>query len=245
VSRVEERLIAAAEETRRVAATRRVPPLKEERARSSQKGWLAFAAAFAVVVVFGLLPGLIGGGDGDPAASTVPGPPVSTATPPTTTPATTTATEPSSCPEGPTPRPVEGLPQAVAETRDGIIAAAISCDFETLERLAGDRFTTSFGGGGAENLSVWNDRGLEPTVTLLHLLDMTYTMVEGGDGPIYVWPTAYGYTSWDQITQEDLDELSRIHTEAELDSFAAADAYLGWRTGIDENGNWLFFVAGD
>jgi hypothetical protein len=47
------------------------------------------------------------------------------------------------------------------------------------------------------------------------------------------------------VTEEELDELANIHSEGELDDFATAGSYLGWRTGIDQDGNWLYFVAGD
>ncbi len=242
---VEQRLQRAAEETRQVARTRR-PQRLEARAGQQRRGLLAFAAAFALVVVtFGLVPWLAGIGDTPPVADTPP--PVEPAVTSTTWPPTTLDMAPdNACPDVPLPGPIEGLPTAVTETRDAIIAAAASCDFETLESLAGEPFTTSFGGGGAENLAIWNDRGLEPTATLLNLLDMRHTTLTGEDGPdIYVWPAAYAYQSWDQITEEDLDELARIHSEGEFDLFAQSGSYMGWRTGIDENGNWLFFVAGD
>jgi len=36
-----------------------------------------------------------------------------------------------------------------------------------------------------------------------------------------------------------------IYTEGELDEIAKFGSYAGWRIGIDENGEWLFFIAGD
>lgn len=242
---VEERLQRAAEETRQVARARWPQPLETGVGRQ-RRGLLAFSAAFALVVVtFGLVPWLAGIGDTPLAADSTP-PPVESAVTSTTWPVTTTAVEPeATCPDVPLPEPIEGLPSAVAATRDAIIAAAASCDFAALERLAGMPFTTSYGSGGSENLALWHDQGLEPTRTLLLLLDMRHATVQGENEDIFVWPAAHGYESWDQVTEEDLDELARIHTEGELDLFARSGTYMGWRTGIDENGNWLFFVAGD
>lgn len=243
---VEQRLQKAAEETRQVARSRWPRPL-ERPSPEARRGWLAFAGAFALVALtFGLVPWLAGIGDNPPGGDSTPVASQSAATSTVPT-ATTLGTQPDDgCPDVPIPAPVEGLPSAVAETRDAIVAAARVCDIAVLQSLAGDGFTTSFGGGGAENLGIWNDRGLEPTATLLHLLDMEYATVSGGgDLDIYVWPAAHAYDSWDQVDENDIDELSRIHTEGELDLFGQAGAYLGWRTGIDENGNWLFFVAGD
>jgi hypothetical protein len=80
---------------------------------------------------------------------------------------------------------------------------------------------------------------------LLHLLDMGHATIPGPAGEIYVWPAAHAYETWEQVDQDDLEELAMIHSEDELDSFASADGYLGWRLGISEDGTWLFFIAGD
>jgi len=241
---VEQRLQQAAEETRQVAGAHWPRPLESETPERRQ-GWLVFAAAFALVVVtFGLVPWLAGIGVEPPVGdSTLPVEPVATSS---TVTDTTLGTAPErSCPDVPLPGQIEGLPAAVAEKRDAIIAAAASCDIETLQRLAADPFTTSYGWGGSENLVIWNDKGLEPTKTLLLLLDMRYATVEGENGSIYVWPAALTYESWNETTEKERNELAQIHSEGELDLFAHGEAYLGWRVGIDEDGNWLYFVAGD
>lgn len=242
---VEQRLHEAASETRQIANAHWAPTLQSE-AHQPRQGWLVFAAAFALVVVtFGIVPWLAGIGDQPPVGDSTPTPTASIASSTTLT-DTTLGTDPgASCPDVPLPGPIEGLPAAVAGKRDAIMAAAASCDMEALESLAADPFTTSYGGGGSENLAIWNDKGLEPTATLLHLLDMRYATVAGENGDIYVWPAALTYESWDEVTEEELDELARIHSEGELDLFAQSGAYLGWRVGIDANGNWLYFVAGD
>ncbi len=36
-----------------------------------------------------------------------------------------------------------------------------------------------------------------------------------------------------------------LYTADELASFTESGGYLGWRTGIESNGSWTFFVAGD
>jgi hypothetical protein len=53
------------------------------------------------------------------------------------------------------------------------------------------------------------------------------------------------YESWADIPEELRLELLMIYTEEELDQIAGFGSYAGWRTGIDELGNWLYFVAGD
>lgn len=246
MNKLEQRLNAAAKETRHLARRRPVTNFEEE-TRTGHSGALILASAFAVVIaLFGLLPLLIN----EP--NDFADPEVSAPSAPETTPtivATTMVTAPESeCSAGGVPLPTESeaLPAPVATTREAIITAAASCDIAALESLASETFTTSFGGGGVENLRSWEEQGEQPLATLLHLLDMAYATVEVEDGEeIYVWPAAATYESWSEITEQEMSELSRIHSEGELDQIARYGSYSGWRTGIDQDGDWLYFVAGD
>lgn len=244
MNQVEDRLRAAAEETRRLARSR-APRGAVEQRQERTRGWLVLATAFATVALtFGLVPWLASnnqdttGGDGASLPAATP-----------STIATTTATDVvETCSAGEVPRPDEiaGLPVTVADTRNAIITAAAECDLASLETLAGDRFATSLAGGGAENLRLWEDHGQGQLGTLLQLLDMAHdTIALEHGGEIYVWPAAHTRESWDAVTSADLDDLRKIYGPEELDQFASADSYLGWRTGIDDEGNWLYFIAGD
>jgi len=51
--------------------------------------------------------------------------------------------------------------------------------------------------------------------------------------------------SWEAIPTEAIEELATVHGEDDLDRFATFGSYTGWRTAIDEGGEWLFLVAGD
>ena len=51
--------------------------------------------------------------------------------------------------------------------------------------------------------------------------------------------------SWEAIPTEAIEELATVHGEDDLDRFATFGSYTGWRTAIDEDGEWLFLVAGD
>jgi hypothetical protein len=39
--------------------------------------------------------------------------------------------------------------------------------------------------------------------------------------------------------------MSTIYTQDELDQISGLGSYGGWRTAIDESGDWMYFVAGD
>ena len=197
--------------------------------------------------------------EGQDAATT--GPTTSSIAATTSQPSTvTTGTipEPSCSSDGvPQPSRATGLPQPVSATREAIIAAAATCDLTGLESLAGEDFVTSFAGGGAENLRRWEEEDVDeglfagqpgrgPLGTLLLLLDMPFgTIEDGGTGDIYAWPAAFTYESWEDIPPEHLNELKAIYTEEDLALLAEYGSYIGWRTGIDEDGEWLYFVAED
>jgi hypothetical protein len=243
MNKVEDRLRTAAEETRQLARRRPVTRFVE-RPETRHNGMLILASAFAVVIViFGLIPAWLSDprppGGTNSASST----PVQTVT----TIVTTTNAPESSCSSANTPLPAaaEGLPSAVANTRDAVIAAAAACDLDALVSLAGEPFATSYGGGGAENLRSWEEQGKGELGTMLRLLDMTYGTTETDQGAIYVWPAAATYDTWEDIPDEQLAELGTLYSHEELEQISEYGSYIGWRTGIDQDGNWMYFIAGD
>ena len=133
-------------------------------------------------------------------------------------------------------------PDVVLRKRAAILAAAQARDYDALAQLSDPRgFEYSFGGeveGGPA--AYWRQaeaRGEDPTPAeaLVAILRMPYTLSRG----LYVWPFAYDKTE-DELTAYErglLQELGR--------GGAFADGYLGWRAGIDPDGRWVFFVAGD
>lgn len=238
---IEQRLREAGAEVRQFAGQSVRRPLPQT--SSAPRGWLVFAAAFAVVVVVGLIPLLMGGGETTPAGST----PSSPSAPSTSMAPTTTGPEARCSATGVgVPVSVEELPPAVADKHTAITQAAAACDLPALSRLAGEDLTTSFGGGGFENLELWEAEGTGRLGTLLEVLGTSHAIVESGaEGDIYVWPAAFTYDTWDDIPAEHIEELGGIYTQQEIDQIAEFGVYAGWRVGIDETGNWLFFVAGD
>lgn len=244
MNQTEDRLRRAATETRQLADRQRPAPLPPARRPSGNRGWLVLAATFAVVlVVFGVLPLLLESTPDSTPSETSP-----IAGPGPTSPSTTSLPGASCSAAGFLGSLTGGpdVPEVVAATRAAIIDAAISCDFDTLESRAGEGFAASFGGGGIESLRQWEAEGQGRLGTLLEILHMSHEVIETEDaGVMYVWPAAYSYRSWDEIPADAIEELRSIHTPEEIESFEAANAYLGWRTAIDSDGRWLYFIAGD
>jgi hypothetical protein len=133
-----------------------------------------------------------------------------------------------------------GLPESVAETHAALLAAAQSGDYEALRPLIPDEFSYTFGGpveGGP--IAYWRqveaDSGESPIEILARVLRMPYTLSAG----TYVWPFAY---------DKQPDELTAYEREIlgdQAENFGAGSGYLGWRAGIEPNGTWRFFIAGD
>jgi hypothetical protein len=235
----DQRINDASEELRQSTKLLGPPPVRRPVTGPTTR-WVAFAAgASAVVLAAVFLPGLIGG----PVAS----PPDTTQTPPPTTTITSPTVECSSTGVA-EPGPVEGIPLAVSAKRHALIRAALSCDFDYLERLAAPEFRTDFGGGGIEMFRQWEDSGEGKLGVLLLLLDMSWgvqEITEPGIPDHYAWPRAFIYDRWEDIPTAELDELLAIYTREELDQLAGFGSYAGWRTGIDATGEWRFFIAGD
>lgn len=133
-----------------------------------------------------------------------------------------------------------GLPGPVEETRAALLEATASGDYEALRPLIPDEFSYTFGGpveGGP--IAYWQqveeDSGEAPIEILARILEMPYTLYRG----TYVWPFAFDKQP-DELTAYERELLGDL-----AESFGAGSGYLGWRAGIEPDGTWRFFIAGD
>lgn len=182
---------------------------------------LLVAAAVALLAVGGVAGWFVAGEIGEAETTTV------------TTTETATETAP------------QGLPTAVEDTRQALLEAAESGDYEALRPLVpAQGFEYTFGDtseGGA--IAYWQE--LErttrerPLETLAALLRMPYVLTRGA----YVWPWAYTATSEGDLSAHEKELLAPVRSLDEV--IVEGTGYLGWRTGIGPDGGWSFFVAGD
>ena len=135
---------------------------------------------------------------------------------------------------------VVGLPDPVNSTHSALLEAARSGDYKALETLIPDQFSYTFGGpfdGGP--IAYWRfvekQSGERPIEILDRILEMPYTLYRG----TYVWPFAYDKQP-DELTAYERGLLGDF-----ADDFGAGSGYLGWRAGIERDGTWSFFIAGD
>jgi hypothetical protein len=142
--------------------------------------------------------------------------------------------------------PQPELPDPVERTRIAIAQAAAARDYDALARLIPeDGFEYTFGGPVAGGpTAYW--RRLEATTdeapleTLAAVLALPYTKVRG----IYVWPFAFDRDPT-QLTEEELEHLSTFATPREIQGWRDFGGYIGYRAGIEPDGDWVFYVAGD
>ena len=142
----------------------------------------------------------------------------------------------------------EELPSPVAAVRRSIVAAAMACDYDALERIAleqGTGFTFTYG-GDTDASEYWrraeeeSDEEPKPMRALLTILTMPHTRNESGS---YAWPSAYSESpaegDWRLLV------VSSLYTQEQVDLMRTQDTgYLGYRTAITADGDWQFFVAG-
>ncbi|MGH2995081.1 MAG: hypothetical protein ACRDON_00875 [Gaiellaceae bacterium] len=133
-----------------------------------------------------------------------------------------------------------GLSEPVADTHAALLEAAESGDYEALRPLIPAQFSYTFGGpvqGGP--IAFWKrveqESGERPIEILARILRMPYTLSRG----TYVWPFAYDKQA-DELTDHEREILGDL-----AETFLPDTGYLGWRAGIEPDGTWSFFIAGD
>jgi hypothetical protein len=153
---------------------------------------------------------------------------------------TETATETTTVTETVVESVAVGLPEPVAETHAALLEAAESGDYEALRPLIPAQFSYTFGGpveGGP--IAFWRrveqESGERPIEILARILRLPYTLSRG----TYVWPFAYDKQA-DELTDHERELLGDL-----AETFLPETGYLGWRAGIEPDGTWSFFIAGD
>ncbi|MEL6980833.1 MAG: hypothetical protein AAFO29_00250 [Actinomycetota bacterium] len=139
------------------------------------------------------------------------------------------------------------LPAEVADTVVAIDAAAATCDWDSLAKLAPDDFIASLGGG--DPVELWErseTEGGSPMWYLRTLFRQPNVVTTIEDGAVHLWPAIH---QDDDCTLDEAERASAIAlgldpTAAE-ESCVAIGGYAGYRTTIGADGVWRSFLAGD
>ncbi len=107
-------------------------------------------------------------------------------------------------------------------------------------------FTYSFGGGGKPS-TFWRkaEAGQAPLRPLVELVDGPPATRDAGGTTQYIWPAAYAFDRWQDISASVREDLHRVYGEDDLQRFEQFGSYVGHRVAITETGDWIFFVGGD
>jgi len=142
------------------------------------------------------------------------------------------------------------LTVAAQETRRQILDGAVACDFARLDEIAPAEFIYSVDPGQnppGESWALEEYRGTaNPTTWLVGLLELPATPVTWDAGQeLFVWP-AVSTKPFSEATPDEIDQLRQLgFSEEEIETSARDDIYFGYRLGIDVDGTWLYFLAGD
>lgn len=150
--------------------------------------------------------------------------------------------------ESPSPTalmPQAGLPAQVEAKRQAIYQAAISRDYDRLAGEAPGDLNYSFGGEyeggfvGYLKLAEENER-LSAFDIIPTILRLPYAERDG----LYTWPSVFTVAP-SEWTEEDLAMMRTFLTEEQIEDFREFGGYIYYRLGIDSEGNWKFYLAGD
>jgi hypothetical protein len=140
--------------------------------------------------------------------------------------------------------PVSELPSPVLGTREGILNAAESGDYEPLRPLVDvEVFLSDFGFGSQDPVGRWHELGPKPLETMAVLLTMPHTVRETNEGTLYQWPRFGADSHAGDMSPEERALLEKIMTDAELEEVILPElGYTGPRLGILADGTWWFFI---
>ncbi len=144
--------------------------------------------------------------------------------------------------------PVPGLPGPVDDMRRAVAAAAVACDIDALADLGRPGvFQWSIDPNAADDpAGYWRflefEFGAMPLAALVDLLRLPHGVLDDQGTLVFVWPSAAAYDDWASVPAADREVLAALYSPEDLEAFAAENLYLGSSLGIDENGDWRWFL---
>jgi hypothetical protein len=138
-----------------------------------------------------------------------------------------------------------GATTSFSDTRDAILAAVESEDYDALRPLIGpDVFLSDFGFGEEQDpVGRWEEMGSKPLETMGVLLEMPHVVRETSEGTLYEWPAYDPDSEPADLRPQDRKRFESVLSEDEVDELITGDyGYTGPRLGILADGTWWFFI---
>jgi hypothetical protein len=140
----------------------------------------------------------------------------------------------------------DGLPLAVAETRQKIYRAGVAQDYEALRSLLDpETFNYSLGEEG-DPIGYWQRQEKAEIPILGDILSGVLHTRFGKNEDIFTWPSATSKLPQDW-TEADIESMREAgYTDRDIRTFREQiGGYAGWRVGIRADGTWLYFISGE
>ncbi len=145
----------------------------------------------------------------------------------------------------------DGIPSAVARTRQQLIDAAVACDYRALGRLARRHGVDLRFEGEVVPVAQWEERehdGMPILRPLAGLLGLAWSRGEGAGGgqgdSAFTWPTAVDWPFKDVADGQERAALVEVVGEEGIYGWGEHGGYVGWRTTIAGDGTWASFLLG-
>jgi hypothetical protein len=149
-------------------------------------------------------------------------------------------------PEPPVVDPLDALDPEVRATRDALLAAARTSDWDAIgASIPTETMFTSNFGGDEDHVAFY--RGLATGTPATDIPAVIVELLEGPFaqvGEVTVWPDLHARVPF-EIDDEERGALEEVYGAEDVRGWIEVGAYLGWRIGITADGEWIFLVAGD
>jgi hypothetical protein len=139
------------------------------------------------------------------------------------------------------PDPLASLAPEVRATRAALLDAARADDWDAVGALIpSDTLFTSNYGGDDDHVAHYRSLDEDVLAEVVMLLEGDFAQLDD----IAVWPELYARVPF-AFGADERAALETRYGASALEEWEAAGTYLGWRIGITDAGEWIFFVAGD
>lgn len=147
---------------------------------------------------------------------------------------------------------LDTLPPAVRAFYDRLMTAALTGEVENLRGLFGARVTwPQLGFDDYDDPITFlkdssNDGEARETLAILiEIMESDFAIVdEGTDRARYVWPY-FAEVNLEKLSSTELVQMYKLVAYQDLEEMLMFGSYFFFRLGIDKDGNWQYFLAGD